>query len=109
MNELREDPGSCFVLHDLTRATENRAERLLNQADAVVVLGRPELSDAVLQVSPGLNRGYFALAERVEHDSRFARVPIPATDGLPDLLVFVRQARLDLVREMSKFDTGRRR
>ncbi len=28
MNELRADPGSCFVLHDLTRATDGRAERL---------------------------------------------------------------------------------
>ncbi len=28
MNELRTEPGSCFVLHDLTRAHDGRAEQL---------------------------------------------------------------------------------
>ncbi len=109
MNELREDPESCFVLHDLTRATGPRAERLLNRADAVVVLGRSDLSDFSLKISPGLNRGYLALLEKLNDDSRFSRVKMPATDGLPELLVYVRQPRLAQGREKLKSETGRRR
>ncbi len=109
MNELREDPESCFVLHDLTRASGPRADRLLNRADAVVVLGRSDLSDAALQISPGLNRGYLALLERLNDDSSFSRVTMPATDGLPELLVYLRPSRIAQNREKLKSDTRRRR
>jgi hypothetical protein len=34
---------------------------------------------------------------------------MPATDGLPELSVYVRRARLEQTREMSKFETERRR
>ena len=94
MNELRDDPGNCFVLHDATRVSESRVQRLFKTADAVVVLGRSDLSDAVMQSAPGLNRGYGAVLENLANDRTFQRVDRLATDGLPELLVFVRHARL---------------
>jgi 4-amino-4-deoxy-L-arabinose transferase-like glycosyltransferase len=109
MNELRHEPGNCFVLHDLTRAPEARAKLLLKQADAVVVLGRSDLSDAVMQVAPGLNRGYGGAVQTLKQDPAFRQVPFSASDGLPELLVFVRQARIDQAREMAKSETRRRR
>ena len=59
-------PATCFVLHDLTKAPEARTRQLLKQGDAVIVLGRSDLSDAVMQVAPGLNRGYRGLVELLE-------------------------------------------
>jgi hypothetical protein len=109
MNELRDEPGNCFVLHDLTKAADARAKQLLKQADAVVVLGRSDLSDAVLQVAPGLNRGYQGLVRSLMADPEFLLMPITATEGLPELSVFVRQNRLDQARKILKFDTVRRR
>jgi hypothetical protein len=109
MNELRESPGNCFVLHDLTRAAEARAQNLLKQADAVVVLGRSDLSETMMQVAPGLNRGYGPIVENLEKNPAFRRVPLPATSGLPELLVFVRQAQIEQAREMSKSERRRRR
>ena len=38
-NELRDQPASCFVLHDLTKLRPDDARRHLAQFDAVVVLG----------------------------------------------------------------------
>jgi hypothetical protein len=109
MNELRDEPGNCFVLHDLTKAEGARAQYLLNHADAVVVLGRSDLSDAVMQVAPGLNRGYYGLVEFLNKDSNYSAVAMPATEGLPELSVYVRRGRLGQAREMSKFETERRR
>jgi hypothetical protein len=109
MNELRDEPGNCFVLHDLTKVQGARAQYLLNHADAVIVLGRSGLSDAVMQVAPGLNRGYHGLVEFLNNDSNYSAVPLAATDGLPELSVYVRRARLDQARIMSKFETERRR
>jgi hypothetical protein len=109
MNELRDEPASCFVLHDLTRAPAGRAERLLEQADAVVVLGRSDLSETVMQLAPGLNRGYGAVLENLGKDPKFQQVTLPATGGLPELSVFVKRAQLEQAREMSKSETRRRR
>jgi hypothetical protein len=109
MNELRAEPTSCFVLHDLTRAQGARASYLLTHADAVIVLGRSDLSDAVMQVAPGLNRSYPELVESLNHDSNYSAIPMPATEGLPELSVFVRRDRLAQAREMPKFETERRR
>jgi hypothetical protein len=109
MNELRDEPGNCFVLHDLTKVEGARAQYLLNHADAVMVLGRSGLSDAVMEVAPGLNRGYHGLVKILKSDPNYSAVAMPATDGLPELSVYVRRARLEQAREMSKFETERRR
>ena len=109
MNELREKPGSCFVLHDLTRAGEGRAERLLEQADAVVVLGRSDLSEAVMQVVPGLNRGYGAAVENLGRNPAFRQVPLQTTRGLPVVSVFVRRTEFGQAGESSKSEPRRRR
>jgi hypothetical protein len=109
MNELRADPENCFVLHDLTRATDGRAERLLEQADAVVVLERSDLPDNVVQFAPGLNRGYSAVVEKLGKNTNFRRVKLPAIGGVPKLSVYVRQAQIEQAREMSKSETRRRR
>ena len=73
MNELREHPDSCFVLHDLTKVADARAVHLLKQADGVIVLGRSDISHGVLQAAPGLNRGYETVVENLERDARFSR------------------------------------
>ncbi len=109
MNELRDDPGSCFVLHDLTRATEARAERLLEQADGVVVLGRSDLPDHVVQLAPGLNRRYSALVEELASRPDFRQVGLPAREGLPEVLVFVRRVQSRQARETFKSEARRRR
>ena len=41
INELRDQPANCFVLHDLTKLNADDALRHLAQFDAVVVLGQP--------------------------------------------------------------------
>jgi 4-amino-4-deoxy-L-arabinose transferase-like glycosyltransferase len=109
MNELRDDPGNCFVLHDLTRGSDDRANQLLDQADAVLVLGRSDLSDSVLQLAPGLNRGYGAAVENLARNTNFRQVALPATAGLPELFVFVRQAAIPEAQEMSNSQTRKRR
>jgi hypothetical protein len=109
MNELREDPGSCFVLHDLTRASEARAQQLLKQANGVVILGRSNLPNAVMQAAPGLNRGYDAVVENLGRDPTFRRVQVSATSDMPELLVFVRRTHLEQAREISKSETRRSR
>ncbi len=109
MNELREDPGSCFVLHDLTRTTEARAERLLEQADGVVVLGRSDLPDAVVQLAPGLNRRYSAVVEELATRPDFRAVGLPAKEGLPELQVFVRRAPFQEAKKTSRSEVRRRR
>ncbi len=109
MNELRAEPGNCFVLHDLTRANEGRAEHLLEQADAVVVLGRSDLKGDVVQFAPGLNRGYSAVVEKLGKNSNFRQVGLPASGSLPELSVFVRLSPLEQAGETSKSETRRRR
>jgi 4-amino-4-deoxy-L-arabinose transferase-like glycosyltransferase len=109
MNELRENPASCFVLHDLTKASAPRTRQLLMQADAVLVLGRTDLSEAVVNVAPGLNRGYDAVVEYLRKDADFRQVEAGAIDRLPELLVYVRQTRLEEARKTSKLEARRRR
>jgi hypothetical protein len=109
MNELRDDPGNCFVLHDLTKLSEPRARQLLKQGDGVIVLGRADLTDAVLQVAPGLNRGYGQLIESLHENPDFVEVPMAASQGLPELSVFVRSDRVARPLELLKLETHRRR
>jgi hypothetical protein len=93
----------------LTKVPEARALHLLEQADAVIVLGRTDLPEGMLQSAPGLNRGYGAVVENLERDARFSQIAAPASDGLPNLSVYVRRSHFEQAREMSKFDSGRRR
>ena len=71
--------------------------RLLNRADAVVVLGRSDLSDAVhADRARPESRLPGAAVETLERRLEFfSSVTMPATDGLPELLVYLRQARLE--------------
>jgi len=109
INELREKPGDCFVLHDLTKLSADRAHQRLSRADAVVVLGRSDLAESILRSSPGLNRGYGAMVESLDTDPRFSLVALPAMSGLPHLRVYVRKGRLEAVGHTSKAQAFERR
>ena len=84
-------------------------QHLLKQANGVVILGRSNLSNAVMQAAPGLNRGYDAVVEKLGRDPTFRRVQVSATSDMPELLVFVRRTHLEQAREMSKSETRRSR
>jgi hypothetical protein len=109
VNELRQDPGSCFVLHDMTRLSADSVRQRLNRAEAVVVLGRTELDEVVLQQSPGFNCGYDTVIHSLNEDARFSLVTLPAKTGLPELSVFVRREKLKPVEGISKLKGPDRR
>jgi Dolichyl-phosphate-mannose-protein mannosyltransferase len=102
INELRDQPENCFVLHDLTKLAGDRAGRLLTRADAVVVLDRSEIPQSLRDSSPGLNRGYETLIERLASDPRFCRIRPRQTIALPQLTIYVRRTPLDQARETPK-------
>jgi Dolichyl-phosphate-mannose-protein mannosyltransferase len=102
INELRDHPANCFVLHDLTQLADGRSRRLLSRADAIVVLDRSEIPRSLVQSSPGLNRGYDTLVQSLEADPRFFRPTTRTTSGLPHLAVYIRRQPLDQARETPK-------
>ena len=106
INELRDQPENCFVLHDLTKLADDRSRRLLSRADAILVLDRSEIPQSLRASSPGLNRGYDTLVASLETDPRFSRVAPPTTIGLPHLSVYVRREPLDHARETPKNQDG---
>ncbi len=95
INELRDRPADCFVLHDLTKLPPERARKMLARFDAVVVLETDRLSREVsLIYSPGTNRSYGAVVENLTQNPLFVLVPTPARGGLPHLSVYVKQSKL---------------
>jgi len=88
INELRERPGDCFVLHDLSSETPEGLKARLRRFDAVVVLDRTAL--AGLDRSPGLNRAYGGLEDAIHANGQFKRVDEHPREGLPPLSVYVR-------------------
>jgi len=109
INELRDQPASCFVLHDLTRSPVNLARQRLTRFDAVVVLGRDHLPASALEWAPGLNRSYGPIALALAEDSKFIRVAPPQTEGLPPLAVYVRRRYWDRAQQASRPSTAARR
>ena len=94
INELRDKPADCFVLHDLTKLTQERVRQALPRFDAVVVLDRFVDPDGRSHYSPGLNRSYGAVVESLTQDPQFVLVPTPQSEGLPHLSVYVKGSKL---------------
>ncbi len=93
MNELRDRPGDCFVLHDLSGGTPDEIVRRLARADAVVALDRGRVPAGWFGYGPKLNRGYFDAVIYLGMSPEFRRVESFPPDGLPPLLVFVRDRK----------------
>jgi Dolichyl-phosphate-mannose-protein mannosyltransferase len=108
-NELRRQPATCFVLHDLTKMLADEAQRRLPRFDAVIVLGQGNLSETRLMSSPGLNRSYRLISRILAEDPTFARISTAPIDGLPALSVYVRKALVVRREETSRPSHERRR
>ncbi len=109
INELRDNPGDCFVLHDLTKLPQDVARQRLSRADAVVVLERTDLAEDLLHSRPGINRGYGAIVETLIADPRFKPVALPVIDELPNLRVYIHTARRDAIGQTLKSKAVERR
>jgi Dolichyl-phosphate-mannose-protein mannosyltransferase len=108
-NELRRQPATCFVLHDLTKMLADEAQRRLPRFDAVIVLGEGNLSKTRLMSSPGLNRSYRLISRILAEDPTFARISTAPIDVLPALSVYVRKALVVRREETSRPSHERRR
>jgi hypothetical protein len=91
MNELRDSPSDCYVLHDLSQATPEIMKRRLSRFDAVLILDPQALPKHILEQSPGLNRAYAAAATLVTNDARFERLPLQVAGNMPPVQVFVKR------------------
>ena len=94
LNELRRDPGSCFVLHDLSAEDDAGFLRRVRRMDAVVVLDPSALPTEILDGAPGLNRASSGAGSRLRSDPEFAEVPCSIRSGLPPLAIFVKKSKL---------------
>jgi hypothetical protein len=90
INELRDNPGNCFVLHDLTKLAPEQVRQRLARFDAVVVLGRASLPESTFLAAPGLNRSYADITETLKADAAFSLIAPPPCGGLPELSVYVK-------------------
>ncbi len=91
INELRNDPGSCFVLHDLSAESAQGLRSRLGRFDALVVL-RPEAYPPGFRESlPTLNRSSSLIDEAVRDDPRLVREEGLPLEGCPPLEIFVRR------------------
>ena len=90
INELRSDPSDCFVLHDLSKETEEGLRRRINRFDALFVLDGEGLPAGFLVAAPGLNRAYGSIDE-VLASGPFQEVETRFATELPPGRVFVRK------------------
>ncbi len=94
LNELRDRPADCFVLHDLTKLPPERARKMLDRFDAVVILSRTDSPEKQFVYPPGTNRSYGPVVENLTQNPLFVAVPTPVREGLPHLSVYVKQSKL---------------
>jgi len=94
INELRDRPADCFVLHDLSKVPADQIHPMLSRLDAVVVLKRTDLPERLFNFSAGLNGSYSTVVENVIQDPQFVLVPTPAVGGLPHLSVYIKETKL---------------
>jgi 4-amino-4-deoxy-L-arabinose transferase-like glycosyltransferase len=91
INELRRNPGDCFVLHDLSGETFEGLKARLPRFDAVVVLEPAAFPPGFLASAPGLNRGHSLVTERMLDDAGLTGAEdLPVAD-LPPMRVYVRR------------------
>jgi len=91
INELRDDPGNCFVLHDLSAESAEGLRTRLPRFDAVVVLETAAFPSGFLAAVPGLNRAYPSIFSTIEADSAWVRLDGLPLEGLPPLTIYVRR------------------
>ncbi len=91
INELRDDPGGCFVLHDLSAESAEDLRKRLPRFDAVVVLDSAAFPSGFLAAAPGLNRAYPSIFSTIEADPALVRLDGLPLEGLPPLAVYVRR------------------
>ena len=91
INELREDPGNCFVLHDLSAESAEGLRTRLPRFDAVVVLETPAFPSGFLAAVPGLNCAYPSIFSTIEADPALVRLDGLPLEGLPPLTIYVRR------------------
>ena len=109
INELRDKPADCFVLHDLTKLPPERVRQVLTRFDAVVVLRRTDLPERLFDFSAGLNRSYGAVVENVTQDPQFVLIPTPPGGGLPHLSVYVKGSKLGQTEQSPRTYAGNHR
>ena len=90
INELRENPDDCFVLHDLSAETAEGLRSRLRRFDAVVVLEPAAFPPGFQAALPALNRGCSAITEAIRADPELTRVDGLSQEGLPPLAFYVR-------------------
>ena len=91
INELRDDPGNCFVLHDLSAESAEGLRTRLPRFDAVVVLETAAFPSGFLAAVPGLNRAYPSIFSTIEADSAWVRLDGLPLEGLPPLTIYGRR------------------
>ncbi|MGC8640481.1 MAG: glycosyltransferase family 39 protein, partial [Isosphaeraceae bacterium] len=96
VNELRQNPNDCFVLHDLSAETGEALRGRLRRFDAVVVLAPSAFPAGFKDALPALNRGYSAIDQAIEADGELTRVQDLSSlrCGLPPLTCYVRRRGL---------------
>jgi hypothetical protein len=99
LNELRDNPADCHVLHDLSRLAPERSLRALSRFDAVVILERSGLPESRFEFAPGLNRSYGLVREQLARDPEFVLVPRLPDPGLPHLSLYVKASKLARVEQ----------
>jgi hypothetical protein len=91
INELRDDPGNCFVLHDLSAESAEGLRTRLPRFDAVVVLETAAFPAGFLAAAPGLNCAYPSIFSTIEADPALVRLDGLPLEGLPPLTIYVRR------------------
>src|SRR5271166_6406321 len=91
INELRDDPSNCFVLHDLSAESAEGLRTRLPRFDAVVVLETAAFPSGFLAAVPGLNRAYPSIFSTIEADSAWVRLDGLPLEGLPPLTIYGRR------------------
>jgi hypothetical protein len=105
INELRENPADCFVLHDLSAETAEGLRSRLGRFDAVVVLADTAIPDGYQKAWPTLNRGLNAIAGIIESDPELVVADRLPQKGVPPLKVFIRDRQANARAEAAPIES----
>jgi hypothetical protein len=90
VNELRRNPGDCFVLHDLSSASLVELKERISRFDAVVVLEPSAFPPGFVDLAPGLNRVLPFASGSMLQAAGFSHAEGLPVEGLPPMTVYVR-------------------